>query len=293
MRAAQSAHGDNVVPSDSRYAVLEGIADPKIDGFLTGHSVNHRGYKIRRELGSSQWIFVLSLKGAGLVSSGGGNTLLPRGAAMLVPPYVFHEYGVSPSESIWEHYWAHIVDGLIDPTILNWSGALHKVSVCNLDDRAFERAESDFAECYELSHSAENQDHRLASVLLTSVLARCRHQIAVERGKSDPRVETVKAIVASALMHPNRVTDLAKAVNISPSRLTQLFHQELGMTPQDYVEKERLARAARLLLQSDMTLAEVARSTGFANEFYFSRRFKMSHGVSPGKFRKSRGATIQ
>ena len=150
---------------------------------------------------------------------------------MLIPPYVFHEYGVAPAEALWEHFWAHVVDGLVDPSILDWSGALHKVSVCQLEDAAMSRAESDFAECHELAHRAESHDHRLALALLTSVLARCRHQIAVERGKSDPRVETVKAIVAGGLMHANRVTDLAKAVNISPSRLTQLFHQELGMTP--------------------------------------------------------------
>ena len=288
-----TGHGDDVVTSNSGYAVIEGVADPMVDGFLAGISVSQRGYKIRRELGSSQWIFVMTLSGAGFVHDGTGQQMLPPASAILIPPYVFHEYGVTQSEQTWELVWAHVVDGLIDPTILDWSGALHKVSVCHLDETGFGKAKSDLFECYELSRRPDPHDHRLASVLLSSVLARCRHQIAIERGKSDPRVETVNAIVAGALMQPNRVTDLAKAVNISPSRLTQLFHQELGMTPQDYVERERLARAARLLLQSDMTLAEVARSTGFANEFYFSRRFKMAHGVSPGKFRRSGGATIQ
>ncbi len=277
----------------SGFATIEGIADPTVDGFLANRSVNNPGYKVRRELGSSQWVFILSVAGGGFVNDGSGVRILPPKSAVLMPPYVFHEYGVAPNEATWDHLWAHIVDGLLDPSVLDWSGALHKVSVCDLDDDTYARVLEDFLECFELARSRESHDHRFAATLLSTSLARCRHRVAVARGKSDPRVEEVKAIVAGGLMRSNRVTDLAKAVNISPSRLTQLFHKEMGMTPQDYVERERLARAARLLLQSDMTLVEVAKSTGFANEFYFSRRFKLAHGVSPGRYRKSGGTDLQ
>ncbi|MBX3111350.1 MAG: helix-turn-helix domain-containing protein [Fimbriimonadaceae bacterium] len=228
-----------------------------------------------------------------MINEGGVVTPLPRGKAFLIPPHVPHEYGVAKDEPFWDQYWAHIADGLLDPITMDWSGATHKASICELPAEEVARAESDMSECYELTRSPAVNNHQFATVLLNSVIARCRHQATLERGKSDPRVETVKSLVAGSLTQANRVTDLARAVNISPSRLTQLFHQEMGMTPQDYVERERLARAARLLLQSDMTLAEVAQNTGFANEFYFSRRFKLYHGVSPGRFRKSRGATIR
>ncbi|MBS1710068.1 MAG: helix-turn-helix domain-containing protein [Armatimonadetes bacterium] len=282
-----------MVHTNSGYAVIEGVSDPLVDGFLVGLGVNDKGYKVRREHGSSQWIFVLSLTGCGFYNDGSGARYLPPGSALLIPPSVYHEYGVADTHQRWEEIWVHIVDGLIEPTIMDWSGALHKATSCELDEGAFRKTEAEMRECLDLSRSLEPHDHHLASALLTLAIARCRHQVAVERGQCDMRIETVKSIISGNLAQANRVTDLARAVNISPSRLTQLFHQELGMTPQDYVERERLARAARLLLQSDMTLSEIAKSTGFANEFYFSRRFKMAHAVSPGRYRKSGGATVQ
>jgi transcriptional regulator GlxA family with amidase domain len=49
--------------------------------------------------------------------------------------------------------------------------------------------------------------------------------------------------------------------------------------------RTRLVRAATLLEQPDLTLAAVARLTGYANEFSFSRAFKRAFGVPPGLYR--------
>ncbi len=47
----------------------------------------------------------------------------------------------------------------------------------------------------------------------------------------------------------------------------------------------RLSAAARLLRKTDMSVAEIARQTGFSSTKYFSSSFKESFGVLPNKYR--------
>ena len=46
-----------------------------------------------------------------------------------------------------------------------------------------------------------------------------------------------------------------------------------------------MARARQLLITSNHTIAEIGSSVGYADAFYFSRQFRVVHGVSPSEFR--------
>jgi transcriptional regulator GlxA family with amidase domain len=58
------------------------------------------------------------------------------------------------------------------------------------------------------------------------------------------------------------------------------------MTPSDFVRSLRIRKAAGLLLDTDLTLNEIAASCGYENSFYLSRVFAQSIGVSPSKYRE-------
>ena len=58
-----------------------------------------------------------------------------------------------------------------------------------------------------------------------------------------------------------------------------------GESPIAYVRRTRLGKAAMLLKQTDLTLGEVARRSGYATEASLSRAFKRSFGVTPGAYR--------
>ena len=59
-----------------------------------------------------------------------------------------------------------------------------------------------------------------------------------------------------------------------------------GMTPNDYIRKIRLEKAAELLLTTNMTAAEVAYKVGFDDQYYFSKSFKRYFGQPPSQYRK-------
>lgn len=78
----------------------------------------------------------------------------------------------------------------------------------------------------------------------------------------------------------------AKMVAMSPAVFMKAFKQVAGMTLVNYLNHVRLARAARLLRETDHTVAEISNDVGFADQSYFDRRFKRGFGQSPREFRR-------
>ncbi len=79
---------------------------------------------------------------------------------------------------------------------------------------------------------------------------------------------------------------LARELNVSSSRASHLVSTLFGRSFQELLLEERLTRARNLLLATNYPLKEIARSTGFANQFYFSRMFRRYCGLAPGAYRK-------
>ncbi|MBO9605693.1 MAG: helix-turn-helix domain-containing protein [Paenibacillaceae bacterium] len=89
------------------------------------------------------------------------------------------------------------------------------------------------------------------------------------------------------------VDQLVKESGIGRSQFHALFKSLTGRTPIDYLNGLRINRAKELLLQPGHKLRDVARRAGFRDEYYFSRRFKLAVGVSPGHFAERRGGTLR
>lgn len=81
-------------------------------------------------------------------------------------------------------------------------------------------------------------------------------------------------------------SDLAALVGYHEYHLNRLLKRELGVTMHKYVLRLRVAEAERLLLLSDMPIADIAESVGFENATHFSSQFKLISGISPASYRK-------
>lgn len=80
------------------------------------------------------------------------------------------------------------------------------------------------------------------------------------------------------------IDDVAKSVGVSRSHLYRVFMSNLNESPIDYLTKYRVNEACNLLRSSGLSIAEVANSVGFFDQFYFSRVFKKITGVPPSKY---------
>lgn len=79
---------------------------------------------------------------------------------------------------------------------------------------------------------------------------------------------------------------LAECVQLSRFHFARAFRQSTGMSPQTYVFRCRLERAARLMLSTDATLCEIAFECGFSDQSHLSRRFAELRGAAPRIWRK-------
>jgi AraC family transcriptional regulator, activator of mtrCDE len=83
------------------------------------------------------------------------------------------------------------------------------------------------------------------------------------------------------------VQDLAAACHMSRATFARAFTQLCGMTPADVLTQLRMAHAARVLLQGERAMGDVALAVGYQSEAAFNRVFKRHYGVGPGCYRRA------
>lgn len=74
---------------------------------------------------------------------------------------------------------------------------------------------------------------------------------------------------------------IANYLGISRYYFCRLFKQSTGLSPHQYVIQQRVERAKQLLLQGEMSIADVAQVCGFAHQSHLTRHFKRLTGVTP------------
>jgi len=93
--------------------------------------------------------------------------------------------------------------------------------------------------------------------------------------------------MSEKLHEPLRMLELARLANLSPDYFSEIFKQQTGTSPRDYLHLLRIHRACQLLTQSDLSVKEIASQLGYQDPFHFSRQFKAFQGLSPRAYRAS------
>jgi|GEM_PF-1381173 len=101
----------------------------------------------------------------------------------------------------------------------------------------------------------------------------------------DARLACVLAYIRASLGETPDYRQLARLAHLSYCQLFRLFKRQLGQSPQQYIEQQRIEYAKRLLTLNRLAIKEVAAQVGFANQLYFSRRFQKVTGLSPTQYR--------
>lgn len=99
------------------------------------------------------------------------------------------------------------------------------------------------------------------------------------------RLRRVTDLVEARLAEDLAVADLAAAAGLSPFHFTRVFRAATGETPWAFVQRRRLERARALLLETQLPIADIARSCGFASPARFSTSFAAFAGLPPTRFR--------
>ena len=83
------------------------------------------------------------------------------------------------------------------------------------------------------------------------------------------------------------VPSVAKAVEVSPSYLTALFHKNLQISPGEYIRRLKLQESKQMIRENSMTFTEIAAALQYSTVHHFSRQFKEKFGITPTEYAKS------
>lgn len=99
------------------------------------------------------------------------------------------------------------------------------------------------------------------------------------------RIRTALEFIEMNLGEDLSLESVAKRVGLSKFYFHRTFQKEVGVPIYEYIKKRRLARAASLLLTTDMPILDIAVAFQFESQEAFTRAFKGSYQIPPGQYR--------
>lgn len=146
-----------------------------------------------------------------------------------------------------------------------------------------QEVEEAFLEISELYYSTNPLERLNASGRLVTLL----HKLTAASAADKQLAAQARAYIAQHFNEDLSVPGIAEACGISASYLHRLFRNRLHTTPGEFILSCRISSACLLLVNTSMTLGEVAAECGFHSQSYFSDCFKRKLGISPILFRKN------
>jgi AraC family transcriptional regulator len=115
-----------------------------------------------------------------------------------------------------------------------------------------------------------------------SASKRARH--AVKGGLSKRQLATVLEFIHANMKSDLSLADLAQKACLSSSHFALSFKSSIGMSPHQYVIRERINRARQLLAQGHLSITEVAHAVGFSSQSHFTEAFRRVTRMTPRQF---------
>lgn len=141
--------------------------------------------------------------------------------------------------------------------------------------------------------------HLLVRALLVRLLIGHKRAPAVGGAVSALNARSHDGVIAAAegymranLHRPLRRGEIAAAVHLSEPHLARLFRAATGRSVLQRLTELRIASAKSLLLESTLSIGQIAGEVGIISFSHFARTFRSHVGLSPGDYRRSGGSTV-
>ena len=143
-----------------------------------------------------------------------------------------------------------------------------------------------------LSARAPGNSKRVASFaqLLAIYIAEKYTNIASEKpdyhgGLPIARLRKAEDYVRAHLAESISIEKLAELTELSPFHFSRVFKQSTGMTPLQFVIRERMLKAQQLIRETSRSLIEIALEVGYTSPSHFAQVFRRTAGMAPTEFR--------
>ncbi len=141
------------------------------------------------------------------------------------------------------------------------------------------------------SLNSQNDIYRLYddsfSFIVNSFIRICRVITAGKKNRSMRLMSEIREFIQRNYADNNlSLSVLADKFNYSPAYLSLFFKEQMGNNFSDYLEEVRMNHAEDLLMNSFMSVSEIAEAVGYNSANTFCRAFRRIYGMSPGQYRR-------
>ncbi|HAO79906.1 MAG TPA: hypothetical protein DCQ92_13225 [Verrucomicrobia subdivision 3 bacterium] len=183
------------------------------------------------------------------------------------------------------------VAGIVVPDAAGIIGADNDEVICGLSDPPltsiavnFERAGYESAQALDRLMRQSKKIPNKIHVRATHVVARRSTDIwAVDDAALAKALTCIRDRGGKALT----VNEVAQAAGVSRRALERRFRQQMGGSVLREIRRQRTDQIARLLVETNLPVARIAESSGFADAQHFARYFRATRKMSPLAFRKA------
>lgn len=240
-----------------------------------------------RPKGSKDWLLLYTASGHCLMRGKDWEFTAASGDVLLYQPGTPQDYGMHDPRGRWRHVWVHWMPRPEAREWLSWpelQPGLRRLQL-PLDLRAPVLRELLLADS--TLRSRTHRSELLAINALERALLFCSRANPGEgQPHWHPRIQQAVDYLGRNLSERELLENLARRFGFSRSRFAAHFRRQVGQTPGQYLEAQRLAKARQLLAYTQQSLAQIAAHVGFSSPFYLSLRFKQHFGQSPRTFRQ-------
>lgn len=162
-----------------------------------------------------------------------------------------------------------------------------KLSIRNAERLAYTYAQLRAAQKLPSAMRDRLQNHYVQDLWLTHVQEAEREPIKSGQGArpANPLMRKAAAAIQERAFEPLSLKTLAAELNMPSYRLSREFKAAFGVTPMQHLSALRLEKAKLLLIETELTLAQIAECCGYETGFYINKLFQKQLGMTPAVFR--------
>ncbi|MBB3999268.1 helix-turn-helix transcriptional regulator [Aureimonas pseudogalii] len=224
-----------------------------------------------------------TISGAGRLRYERRDFRISAGETMLVSIPHSHRYWLEAGES-WRFFWIAMSgqEALrLHRAILAASGPVFRLSDQTADILA--------GICLQLCRpdtsagQASSEAYRATMALHDDLMARI--DTGTGSAVAHRAIDRAAAHARAHLDAPLDVASLAAVAGLSRAHFVRLFTRFQGVSPSEFVLRERMGRATRLLVNGQLSIKDIADICGFDDPNYFAKVFRRTYAISPSEFR--------
>lgn len=120
----------------------------------------------------------------------------------------------------------------------------------------------------------------------SNILLASSEYVARKFTSPSKRITKVHEYLMSNFHEDVNLEEIAQLVHMAPGSICRFFKTEMGMTIFDYLNKIKVDYACSLLLNKELSIADIAYDCGFNNLSHFNKQFKKNMNITPSHYRK-------